>query len=38
VATEFPLEPGLGRAAADHRIGIHAMHRSVSQYSCFAGC
>jgi hypothetical protein len=31
VATEFPLEPGLGRAAAAHFVGIETMHRAVCQ-------
>ena len=36
VAAELDLEPGLGRAPANHAIGIDAVHRLVGQHTGFA--
>jgi hypothetical protein len=37
MAPELPLEAGLGRAPADHLVGIDAMHRPVRQHPGSAG-
>jgi hypothetical protein len=36
VAAELDLEPGFGRAPADHAIGVDPVHRLVGQHACFA--
>ena len=37
MAAEFPLEPRLGGAPADHCVGIDAMHRALRQHPGSAG-